>query len=73
MYRKLVKDGMTPPKPKYENLDSFDYCYGVVTNRIKVCFVLGNMVFGTLQECQAMQRRCGGVMYIKVNEEVTKL
>lgn len=75
MYRISTRSDSVKAVPSFTELDSYDYCDGVVTNRIKVRFVLENMIFSTLQECQAEKRRLNmsEPIYIQINGKVTRL
>ena len=75
MYRISARNDSITAKPSFTELDSFDYCQGVITNRIKVRFVLENMIFSTLQECQAEKKRLSITepIYIQINGKTTRL
>ena len=75
MYRISKRSDSVKAVPSFTELDSYDYCDGVVTNRIRVRFVLENMIFSTLQECQAEKRRLNmsEPIYIQINGKVTRL
>ena len=75
MYRISMRRDSVKAIPSFTELDSYDYCDVVVTNRIKVRFVLGDMIFSTLQECQAERTRLNmsEPIYIQINGNATSL
>lgn len=75
MYHKTNKVDYVD-KLQHVGLDAYDYCQTACTNRIKIRFLVGDMIFGTLSECLKERHKLGldeNSIFMIVNGQVMEL